>query len=282
MGPIRLPARPARRERGRARQTEAVTARVARYQSARRDPSRVVIEGFHALKHALRFGAEVAEAATPDPAALLALATSLAPDLLPLLPGLLDQVSPEEFAGLAPSPPPTPVVALAARPAASPEAMLATPGPAPVVLLDRPSHLGNLGAVVRVAAAAGAAGVLVTGERDPWHPVAVRGSAGLHFALPVARLAGEPPPGFSPPDRCLVAVHPQGEPLWGIDLPARAVLAFGGERRGLGEAWLAAAARRVAIPMEPGVSSLNLATAAAVVLFEARRRAGPAPSCPAG
>ena len=241
--------------------------RIDRFQSARRDPSQVVLEGFHALKHALRFGAAVTEAVTPDPAAILALADGLAPDLLTALQVLLQAVDPEEFAALAPLAPPTPVLALARRPAADAAALLAAPGPEPVVLLDRPNHLGNLGAVVRVAAAAGAAAVVTTGERDPWHPVAVRGSAGLHFALPVARLDGFPPPG-----RPLVAVDPEGEPLWGTALPVGPVLAFGGERRGLGAALLATAALRVAIPMEPGVSSLNLATAAAVVLFEARRR----------
>jgi tRNA G18 (ribose-2'-O)-methylase SpoU len=72
-----------------------------------------------------------------------------------------------------------------------------------------------------------------------------------------------------------VAIDPGGDPLWETNLPARAVRAFGGERRGLGAELLKAAARRIAIPMEPGVSSLNLATAAAVVLFEvARRRQG--------
>jgi tRNA G18 (ribose-2'-O)-methylase SpoU len=244
-----------------------MTGRTARYQSARRDPAVVVLEGFHALKHALRFGAEVLEAVTPDPAEIAALAGSLAPDLLPALRALLTEASSDEFAGLAPAAPPTPVLALARRPEVDPAAVLAAPGPAPVILLDRPNHLGNLGAVVRVAAAAGAAGVLVTGERDPWHPAAVRGSAGLHFALPVARLTGPLPAG-----RALVAIDPGGDPLWETNLPARAVLAFGGERRGLGAELLKAAARRIAIPMEPGVSSLNLATAAAVVLFEAARR----------
>lgn len=243
--------------------------RPARYQSARRDPALVVVEGFHALKHALRFGAELLEAVTPDPEEITALAGSLAPDLLPALTALLARVPPDEFAGLTPSAPPTAVIALARRPDVDPAAVLAAPGPAPVVLLDRPNHLGNVGAVVRVAAAAGAAAVLTTGERDPWHPVAVRGSAGLHFALPVARLTGPLPAG-----RALLAIDPGGDPLWGADLPARAVLAFGGERRGLGATWLEAADRRLAVPMEPGVSSLNLATAAAVVLFEARRRAG--------
>lgn len=246
-----------------------MAGRIARYQSARRDPALVVVEGFHALKHALRFGAEVLEAVSPDPDEIAALAVNLAPDLIPALAALLAPVRPDEFAGLAPSAPPTPVIALARRPLTDPAGILTGPGPGAVVLLDRPNHLGNLGAVVRVAAAAGAAGVLTTGERDPWHPIAVRASAGLHFALPVARLTGALPPG-----RPLLAIDPGGEPLWEADLPDRAVLAFGGERRGLGTAWLEAADRRVAVPMEPGVSSLNLATAAAVVLFEARRRAG--------
>ena len=109
--------------------------------------------------------------------------------------------------------------------------------------------------------------MVTTGERDPWHPAAVRGSAGLHFALPVARLTGPLPPG-----RPLVALDPSGESLWEAALPDGPVLAFGGERRGLGAALLAAAGTRLAIPMQPRVSSLNLATASAVVLFEMCRR----------
>src|SRR6185437_12649087 len=80
------------------------------------------------------------------------------------------------------------VVAVARRPAQpDPRTLLGLPDPAPIVLLEDPRHLGNLGACVRVAAAASAAGVLTTGRQDPWHPDALRGSAGLHFALPVAR-----------------------------------------------------------------------------------------------
>ncbi len=138
--------------------------------------------------------------------------------------------------------------------------ILAVPLRAPVVLLENPSHLGNLGAVVRTAAAADAGGVLVTGC-DPWHPAALRGSAGLHFALPVARLDALPDI-----PRPLLAIDPDGEPL-APELLAGAVLAFGSERRGLSEAMLARADRRIAIPMRAGVSSLNLAAAVAVVLY---------------
>jgi TrmH family RNA methyltransferase len=130
------------------------------------------------------------------------------------------------------------------------------------VLLENPSHLGNVGAVVRAAAAAGAAAVLTTGPQDPWHPAALRGSAGLHFALPVARVREVPAS-----DRPLLAIHPDGEPLRPGGIPERAILAFGSERRGLGRWLLAAADRRIAVPMRAGVSSLNLATAAAVTLY---------------
>lgn len=125
--------------------------------------------------------------------------------------------------------------------------------------------MGNMGACVRVAAAAGAAGVLTTGGNDPWHPDALRGAAGLHFALPVGSIQDLPGS-----DRPLVAIDPGGEDLHPRELPARSVLAFGTERYGLSEDLLARADLRLAIPMRPGVSSLNLATAVAAVLFSQR------------
>jgi len=237
------------------------------FRRARQDPSLAVLEGFHAVKHALRFGADILAAITPDRGAVLALAAQLAPDITHPLAELMRDVGPEEFARAAPTPPSTPLLALARRPPVDPARVLLDPGPQPVVFLDRPNHLGNLGAVVRVAAAAGAAAVLTSGDRDPWHPTALRGSAGLHFALPVARVAR-----LSPADRPVVAVDPAGEPLWEVEIPPRSVLAFGAERHGLSDDLLAAARLRVTIPMRPGVSSLNLATAAAVLLYAPPRR----------
>ena len=131
-----------------------------------------------------------------------------------------------------------------------------------MILLEDPRHLGNLGACVRVAAAAGAAGVITTGVQDPWHPDALRGSAGLHFALPVARSRV-----IRTGDRPLLALDPEGEIAAARTVPDRAVLAFGTERDGLSDELLARADMRLALPMSPGVSSLNLATAVSGVLF---------------
>ncbi len=67
--------------------------------------------------------------------------------------------------------------------------------------------------------------------------------------------------------RPLLALDPDGEALEPATLPARAVLAFGTERHGLSDELLASADARLAIPMRAGVSSLNLATSVAAVLF---------------
>jgi RNA methyltransferase, TrmH family len=222
---------------------------------ARRRRELVVLEGFHAIKHAIRFGGEILGTWTADAAELEALRARLAPDIEL---ATLEVVGLEELKAVVPR---AQVVAVARRPVQpDPDSVLA--GPGHVVLLEDPRHLGNLGAVVRVAAAAGAAGVMTTGRQDPWHPDALRGSAGLHFALPVHHLHAVRTQG-----RELVALDPDGEPLDPQALPAAAVLAFGTERDGLSEELLAHAQRRVALPMAAGVSSLNLATAVAATLY---------------
>jgi RNA methyltransferase, TrmH family len=237
-------------------------ARAVRFRTARRDPELTVIEGFHALKHALRFGAELVEAVAADPAELEALAAELAPDLAGQLAGRVATVARETLADLVPLVPRTGVVAIARRPPLDLTATLADPAPAPVVLLEQPRNMGNIGACIRVCAAAGAAAVLTTGENDPWYPDAVRGAAGLHFALPVAGIESLPDC-----DRPLLAIDPEGEELAPERLPARAVLAFGTERHGLSGEVFERAEARISIPMREGVSSLNLATSVAVVLF---------------
>jgi TrmH family RNA methyltransferase len=254
------------------------------FRDARRDPELAVLEGFHALKHALRFGAQVLHTAVVSPARLGALADALAPDVRERILAGAVTVPAEVFATLAPLEPSTGVIAIARRPPADTDALLAEARPTPVVLLEAPSDLGNIGACVRVTAAADVAGVLTTGIHDPWDPAALRGSAGLHFALPVARLGEgaleligpkQPPvqtiAAGGPADRRpLIALDPGGEPLRPGQLPARSILAFGAERQGLSRELLERADARVCLPMRAGVSSLNLATSVAAVLYSWR------------
>src|SRR5512146_55732 len=107
------------------------TAPVERFRAARRDGTLAVLEGFHALKHALRFGAELLELVSADPARIRSLAALLAPDLLPRLADL-EPVDPDLFVRLSPTPPREPVLAIARRAPWRAEAALAAAGPAPV------------------------------------------------------------------------------------------------------------------------------------------------------
>lgn len=227
------------------------------------DSEQVVLEGFHALKHALRFGAAVEMVLAADPRRVLALARNLAPDIEAELAQRVTVVEPATMKLITPNVPYTGVIAVARKPEASAEKILAATRDAPVILLENPRHFGNMGAVVRVAAAADVAGVLTTGVHDPWDPAAVRGAAGLHFAVPVARLAA------SLPDttRQVVALTPGGEPIQPSRIDDRAVLAFGTERDGLSAEILRQADTCIRLPMREGVSSLNLATSVAATLY---------------
>jgi RNA methyltransferase, TrmH family len=210
----------------------------------------VVLAGVHAVKHAVRFGAELLAVAAPDPDAARSLAEVVDPDLLPRL-AAADRVTAELAARLTGGRPE--LVGIARRPRRAPA------GDGPTVLLDNPRQLGNVGAVVRVAAGFGARAVLTTGTVDPWHPAVVRAGAGLHFALDVRRVDDVPGP--------VVAFDPEGEDLRAAAIPRDAVLAFGSERHGLSAAVRERAERLVAIPMRDQVSSYNLATSVAVALY---------------
>ncbi len=237
-------------------------ALIDRFRQARRDSTLVVLDGLHAVKHALRFGAALLEIVSPDVDAALQLAGSVAPDVREPLSEGMALVTPDDFRQLSPVPPDTGVIAIAVRPEVDVVGLLDLPGRAPVVLLETPRNPFNIGAAVRVAAAAGADGLLVTGAQDPWHPAAIVSAAGLQFALPVARIDDLPCS-----VRPVVAVDPGGETLPWADVPCGAILAFGTERHGMSGELLSRASRRLAIPMSPGVSSLNLATSVAVALY---------------
>ncbi len=227
-------------------------------------PGTVLIDGFHALKHTLRFGGEVRQVVTTDRAALAALAAELAPDVAGAVAAAAVEVPVAVLRELVPRPHPTGVAALAVRPDQSSvlAALRATPRRAPVVLLENPRNLGNVGAVVRLAAGFGATGVVTTGDLDPWHPTVVRAGAGLHFATAVARLElPELPAGP------LYVLDPEGADIRTLQFPDDALLAFGSERHGVSDALRERATHLVAIPMQPQVSSFNLATSVGMGLF---------------
>ena len=182
---------------------------------------------------------------------------------------------PGEFARLGGTVTPQGVVALVRDTAVPAADLLARPGMA--LWLDGVQDPGNVGAVMRVAAAFGVAGVLVgVGSADPLGLKALRASAGLALDVPFSRATASEAVGL---------VRARARPVWLLDrdgedvfavakCPRDIVLVLGGEGAGAGPEARGVAATRVGIPIRPGVDSLNAAVAAGIAVSVLRRRSG--------
>ncbi|HET90901.1 MAG TPA: RNA methyltransferase [Chloroflexi bacterium] len=145
--------------------------------------------------------------------------------------------------------------------------------PSLTLVLDGVRDPGNLGTILRTALAAGVERVLLPpGTVDAYNPKVVRGAMGAHLRLPLVVAAWDH-----------VAERIAGSDVWladaggetlhtAVDWTRPATLVMGGEAAGAGSRSRAWARGRVAIPMAPGVESLNVAAATAVILFEIVRQ----------
>jgi len=135
----------------------------------------------------------------------------------------------------------------------------------PLLVLDRVQDPGNVGAICRTAAAAGATALAVLpGSADPYGPKAVRASAGNVFRLKVAKVHWkdlDELDGFG-------AASAGGAPLVEAPIESAGMIVLGSEAHGLSRNDL----KLVTVPLTEGVESLNVAAAAALILFEIRRR----------
>ena len=172
------------------------------------------------------------------------------------------------FAELAQTAMPTGALAIVPTPRPSSTA----PGPFSLVLEDIQDP-GNVGTILRVAAAAGASHVFLTqGCAFAWSPKAMRAAQGAHFFVDIVENAdiAQLAYGF---DGTIVAAQPRAPTIvFDADLRGRLMLLVGNEGAGLSDAALAAAMLQVAIPMPGGFESLNAAVAAAVCVFEKLRQ----------
>jgi len=168
------------------------------------------------------------------------------------------------------------VVALARRPQTGSERIARAGGVPLIVVMHRANNPSNAGAALRVAEAAGATGVVLTkGSTDPLSPKSLRGSMGSAFRLPLwpgptleEALQWCAARGIGTVATAAAANSLHTELDW---TTPRAVV-LGPEAGGLSEAELGATDAAVRIPMREPVESLNLATALAVVLYEAARQ----------
>jgi TrmH family RNA methyltransferase len=161
------------------------------------------------------------------------------------------------------------------------------------VAFDRPGSPGNIGTVLRSADAFGADGMIVTGHAaDVYDPKAVRASTGSLFSVPAVRVPSHHEVLDWAASTGITVVGADESATVDVadaDLTGPTLLVIGNEASGLSAGWRAACAPMVSIPIGGSASSLNAATAAGILLYEAARQrsavrrpeSGPAPD-PAG
>lgn len=231
-----------------------------------------VLEGPHLVGEALEAGVDLEEIfVTPELASRAEGAELVARAHCPVT-----EVAAEVLSELADADSPQGALALARLPRGG-AAVLPRRAGGVYLFLEGVQDPGNLGALARVAEAVGVAGMACSaGSASPNHPRALRASAGSLLRLPVAwpvseqELADHLAP-VSP--RWVALVAHGGDDLYAAPPIAGAlVLALGAEGPGLSAGLASRAALRLRVPLAPPVESLNVVTAAAVVLFELHRR----------
>lgn len=247
---------------------------VARYRSVARgdDPGLLLLDGVHligdavaaslVLQHVM-VSAELS--LTADARALLDRLSGLQVDIAEGSAPVMAAVSPVRTA--------SPIVALAERPQ---PARLYHSQPALVVIACDVQDPGNVGAMVRVAEAAGASGLVAAGHSaNPFGWKALRGSMGSALRLPIAiaRRVEEAVDEARRHGCRIVATVPRGgQPLFAATLIGPAALLVGGEGPGLAPELTQTADQCITIPMQAPVESLNCSVTTAVALYEALRQ----------
>jgi TrmH family RNA methyltransferase len=252
---------------------------VARFrQAARGESDRVVLlDGVHLVSEALDAGLPIHEAAiSADAERVAALHTLIvrlqAAGVEPVA------VTPSVLAAISPVRSPSALVALADRPSQQ-DFVSSTRSPLLVVAVDVQDP-GNLGAIVRVAEAGGANGIVVAGaSADPFGWKALRGSMGSALRLPinVTRDTSSALSHLRSHHHCrIVATVPRGgQFIHDSNLTGPLAVLIGAEGSGLPDQVVADADQLVTITMKPPVESLNAAVTAALLVYEAQRQRQP-------
>lgn len=144
------------------------------------------------------------------------------------------------------------------------------------IVLETIQDPGNLGTLIRTAAAAGAEGLLLSADCvDPENPKVLRASAGQWFRLPVGVSAHLPEDinRYRTQGIQVVATLPDAsQTYWQVNWQLPSLVLLGNEGAGLSPELVALADQHISIPLAPGVESLNVAIAGALILYEAKRQ----------
>jgi TrmH family RNA methyltransferase len=176
------------------------------------------------------------------------------------------------FDALSPVDTPTGIMALAPLPDASSDRLHG----GFCVLLDGVQDPGNLGAILRSAAAAGCSEAFLSPQcADPWSPRCLRGGMGAQFRIALHERQRLEHVAAAFPGRVIVAAASGETELFSLRLEECCAFVIGGEGQGVSPTLLAQAAATVRIPMAAGIESLNAAAAATLLFYEwTRQRRG--------
>lgn len=167
---------------------------------------------------------------------------------------------------------PTGIAAVIDIPSAAEDASI-TPLAGDAVLLDAVQDAGNVGTILRSTAAAGVYDIVLgIGCAGAWTPRVLRAGQGAHFSLRIREQVDLATFLNTCCSTTIATVVHEGESLYALDLRQPVIWLFGNEGAGLAPALVAAARRRVTIPLAAASESLNVAAAAAICLFEAVRQ----------
>jgi len=250
--------------------------RLARAVRDGKDESLIFVEGLRLCEEALGSGLEIHAVVYSNEIARKERAAALLTELSKVC-ERLGEVSESLLATVSYTKTPQGIIVLAGRPVSGKERLAATKAqPHLLVIIDGINNPVNVGAIIRSAEAAGATGVITTGESsDPFSPKSLRGAMGSAFRLPIWSGAsyqealswcGEQEIKTVCTDVEAPKLHTE------IDWTGPIALILGSESLGLAAEQVEMAAAEVKIPMQGSVESLNVGVAAAVILYEAARQ----------
>lgn len=260
--------------------TSRQNAIVTRYRDIARGikdgDQRLLLDGPRLVDQALAAGLTVRHALVStdalerlDVAAIVRRLETIGVELASATSAVMDAASPVQS--------PSELVAITDRPPDSEGRLYASSRPLTIIACDI-QNPGNLGAIIRVAEAAGATGVVAAGAcANPFGWKALRGSMGSALRLPIAA-ASSVDQAVSDARRhgCRIAaaIPRDGHLMFRAHLTTPLAMLIGGEGSGLPQSLLDSVDEQITIPMEPPVESLNVAIAAALLVYEARRQRG--------
>lgn len=244
-----------------------------------KDESLIFVEGLRLCEEALRSGLEIHAVIYSNEIAQKERAAALLAELS-AIDARLGEVNESLLATVSYTKTPQGIIVLAGRPASGRETLSRTKEQTHLlVIMDGINNPVNVGAIVRSAEAAGATGVITTGDSsDPFSPKALRGAMGSAFRLPIWNGATyqEALAWCSEQQIKTVCTDVKATKLHTeIDWSGPIALILGSESTGLSEGQVEKARAKVKIPMHGPVESLNVGVAAAVILYEAARQRMP-------